>query len=204
MATKSNGKSQKTKTVKTPEELLKEPYARILTPDPDSGSYTAQILEFSGCVEQGDTPNEAYENLEKAAVAWIETARSLGQDIPSPSISQGFSGKIALRLPRSIHRQAAQMAERDRISLNQFLLTAVSERVGAINLYTHMMEQLRQETAQMIFAMKTTNYQVIQNYVGVSPFQYPSEFSVDFDNVDNVLVSLQSSYKVSLPNEGNQ
>jgi len=113
---------------------LQQPYARIVIPD-ESGSFHAEILEFPGCYAQGDTPNEAYENLEQTAIAWIETCLERGQEVPEPANNVGYSGKLALRLPRSIHRRASEFAERDRTSLNTFVVSAVSERVGVEQFY---------------------------------------------------------------------
>ena len=199
-----NTKIPKNETTEKVPELLKQPYARILTPDTESGTYAAQILEFPGCVAQGDTPDEAYANLENAAEGWIEAALDLGQEIPEPFMSQGFGGKIALRLPRSIHRQAALMAEQDGTSLNQFLLAAVSERVGAINLYTHMMEQLAQQTAQIMVSVETTNLAINQSvtqYIPSSflPYPFPPEFIVNID-----AITPAQSYTLPRPQGGNQ
>ncbi len=133
---------------KSPKDYLKEPYARVLTPDEESGGYTAEILEFPGCVTEGDTADEALRNLEDAAEGWIEAALNAGQDIPEPSEPQGYGGRVALRLPRSLHRRAVQMAERDGTSLNQFLVAAVAERVGAGTLYAQMAQRLEEQAAQ--------------------------------------------------------
>jgi len=111
--------------------LLKRPYLRILTPDAESGTYTAEILEFPGCVAEGSSPEEAYQWLEKSAVSWIKAAADLGQDIPRPLSAKGFGGRVALRLPKSLHRQVALAAIRDGVSLNQFLVAAVAEKIGA-------------------------------------------------------------------------
>ena len=116
---------------RTPEAYLKEPYSRVLVPDEESGTYTGQLLEFPGCVSQGNTAQEAYKRLEEAALAWIQAALDLGQDIPPPASVYTYGGKVALRLPKSLHRQAAITAERDGTSLNQFIVTAVAEKVGA-------------------------------------------------------------------------
>lgn len=131
-------------TYRSPEDYLGRPYARVLTPDDESSTYTAEILEFPGCIAQGDTPEEAYGNLESAAAGWIEAALGMGQRIPEPSDSYSYSGRIALRLPRGLHRRAAQMAERDGTSLNQFLVAAIAERVGASSLYERMAQKLEQ------------------------------------------------------------
>lgn len=128
---------------KSAEEYINEPYTRILIPNED-GSYSAEILEFSGCFAEGETANEAIDNLTNAALSWLEACIEEGLDIPEPFENQDFGGKIALRLPRSLHRQASRMAERDGVSLNQFLVSAISARVGAENLFTHLMDKFEQ------------------------------------------------------------
>ncbi len=107
------------------------PYARVLIPDPESGRYSAEILELPGCFSDGATPEEAYVNIEEACRNWIESAQEQGLEIPAPLSNQGFNGRVALRLPKSIHRKAVQFAVREGVSLNQFLVSAISSRVGA-------------------------------------------------------------------------
>jgi predicted RNase H-like HicB family nuclease len=125
-------------------QYLTKPYSRILIPDEESGTYTAVILEFPGCIAQGDTPQEAYENLEDAAKDWIESALDLKQEIPSPSQSVSFGGKILLRLPKSLHRQLILIAEREGVSLNQFIVSALAEKVGAFTLYDELTKKMDQ------------------------------------------------------------
>ena len=124
-----------------PKDYLRRPYARILIPD-ENGTYSAEILEFPGCFSQGQTADEAMRNLENAAVAWIESSLNHGQEIPPPFSSHAYIGKVALRLPRSIHKKAAQLAERDGTSLNQFLLSAIAARIGAEDLYARIADKL--------------------------------------------------------------
>ena len=128
--------------VRSPCEILKEPYARVLTPGED-GTYTAEILEFHGCYAEGDTADEAIKNLEDAAASWIEAAIEQGQEIPPPATVHEFSGRINLRLPRSIHKQAARFAARDEISLNQFFTAAIASRVGAEQLGDRLIQRLQ-------------------------------------------------------------
>ena len=123
------------------QEYLKEPYARILIPD-EEGGFSAEILEFPGCFAEGDTADEAMQALDRAADAWIQAALDQGQAIPPPFRNQGYGGKIALRLPRSLHRQATEFAERDGTSLNQFLVSAIAARVGAEEFYNRLVTEL--------------------------------------------------------------
>jgi predicted RNase H-like HicB family nuclease len=133
---------------KNPKEYLNEPYSRVVIPDSESGTYTAMILEFPGCLAQGNSVQEAYELLEKVALSWIETALDSGQEIPDPSTVSEYGGKIALRLPKSLHKQVAIAAERDGTSLNQFIVMAVAERVGSVNLSYRLVQDIEQKLAQ--------------------------------------------------------
>jgi antitoxin HicB len=126
---------------KAAQDYLKEPYARILIPE-EEGGYSAEILEFSGCFAEGETADEAMQALERAADAWIQAALDQGQEIPPPFRNQGYGGKIALRLPKSLHRQATEFAERDGTSLNQFLVSAIAARVGAEEFYNRLTTQV--------------------------------------------------------------
>jgi predicted RNase H-like HicB family nuclease len=131
--------------------ILRKPYTRILIPDEESGTFTAQIIEFPGCLAQGATPAEAYERLEAAAESWIEAALEMQQEIPSPASDVQFSGRFVLRLPRSLHRQVAQLAELEGTSLNQFIVGAIAEKVGALNFYRSLAQQLQASMATMTF-----------------------------------------------------
>lgn len=46
--------------------------------------YVAEIPELPGCSSDGATYMEALKNIEVIAQEWIETARSLGREIPTP------------------------------------------------------------------------------------------------------------------------
>ena len=112
-----------------PQEILKKPYARRLTPD-ECGGYVATIQEFSGCIAEGDSAELAMQNLEAAAASWLKAAAEFGQPIPDPLDLHGYSGKVALRIPRGLHKQAAEIAASEGASLNQFLTSAIAQAVG--------------------------------------------------------------------------
>ncbi len=113
----------------TAAEYLKLPYMRAVVPDED-GTFTAEILEFEGCIATGDTRDEAMNSLEDVALAWLEGMIASGQHIPAPLDHTGYSGKFVVRMPRSLHRKAAVAAEREGVSLNQFIVSGVAESIG--------------------------------------------------------------------------
>ena len=96
----------------------------------ETGGYVASILEFPGCIAEGDTAQEAIDNLNKAAESWISAAESTGYPVREPIDFNGFSGKTALRMPRNLHKQAAELADLEGCSLNQLLVTAIAHYVG--------------------------------------------------------------------------
>jgi predicted RNase H-like HicB family nuclease len=167
-STKKSLKEMATAEENSAKYYLKRPYARILIPE-ENGLFSAEILEFPGCYSQGASPNEAFENLEKAAVSWIEAALDTGQEIPAPSVNHGYSGKIALRLSRSLHRLAVRKAERDRISLNQCLVTAIATWVGADNFYERLMNRI-----QPLIQVNIANTNNTINAVHLDPATYSS------------------------------
>ena len=134
---------------KTARDYLTEPYSRTLIPAGD-GTYFAEITEFRGCFAEGQTPDEAYTNLERVAESWIEAALSQGQEIPAPFAVHDFSGRIALRIPRSIHKQAAKFAEMDDTSLNQFFLAAIATRVGANEFFERLVNRLKAQIEELL------------------------------------------------------
>lgn len=110
-------------------EVLKRPYARLVTPDVD-GSFFAEIVEFPGCFATGKTAADAFQNLESVAVDWINTALAQGQNIPEPMESNEYSGRLVLRMSSGLHRRAALWSDREGVSLNQFIVTCLAEAVG--------------------------------------------------------------------------
>jgi antitoxin HicB len=136
--------------MKTPKDYLQLPYARTVIPTEPNG-FHAEILEFPGCFAQGDSLEEAYSNLENAAESWIESCQAQGHEVPQPSSSVSYSGRIVLRLPRSIHRQAAKLAARDETSLNTYLVSAVAAKVGAEDQYNVLTRRMEQRLVQAIY-----------------------------------------------------
>lgn len=167
---------------KTAEEYLKEPYSRILIPEEDGG-FSSEILEFPGCYSQGETAEEAYRNLEETAKSWIETCLAQGQDIPAPAANQECSGKFALRLPKSLQKQAARIAERDGVSLNQFFVSAISEKIGGNNMGDKLYERL----ANLITDRQKTYVTVVR-----------SEIKPDWRDICTKIVSTSNAYTTKL------
>ena len=129
-ATVSDGEALEAVERLKAEDYLREPYARVLIPDAESGGFTAKILEFPGCITEGDTPEEALKCLEDAAAGWIEACLGMGQEIPAALASMPYRGTILLHLPRTLHQRVVEVATTEGVSMNQYLLAVISAAVG--------------------------------------------------------------------------
>lgn len=78
------GRTVVTRSVPLSDLYLMEPYSRLVIFDGETKTFTGQVVEFPGCVAQGNTLEEVHANLEAAAHGWIEAALGSGQDIPQP------------------------------------------------------------------------------------------------------------------------
>jgi predicted RNase H-like HicB family nuclease len=109
---------------------LARPYTRELIKNED-GTWFARIVEFVGCMTEGDTAEEAIENLEDAMATWVEAHLEDGDPIPPPLSTDQYSGKFLMRVPKTLHRELARRADLEGVSLNQYALVALSRCVGA-------------------------------------------------------------------------
>lgn len=97
--------------------------------------FEATAKEFPDIREYGDTPSEAYDLARETIEHAIEVMRRDGTHYPAPSRHDGeYSGRITLRLAKSLHRAAAQLAEEEGVSLNLFLSQVIAHAVGILGI----------------------------------------------------------------------
>ena len=122
---------KETKKNKTLEEYLNTIYPFVVYAA-EEGGYVAEVEELPGCMTQAETLEELSERIENARRSWIELAYEDGMEIPLPRIEQEYSGRFVIRLPKYLHRQLAEEAALEGVSLNQFTATLLS---GAVSTY---------------------------------------------------------------------
>ena len=129
---------------------LDAPYIRMLIPDAQEGGYLAEVLELPGCISEGDTPEEAYSNLQEAMEGWIAAALDRKQPIPEPVGDREYSGHFPLRISTELHRAAALRAAQEGISLNQWIARAIAAQVAADNLAERLADEIADRVAERI------------------------------------------------------
>jgi antitoxin HicB len=84
--------------------------------------------DLPGCVAQVDDLAELPDIAERARKAWITSAYRAGVAVQPPSRPTEYSGRFNLRLPRSLHRTLVESAEREGVSLNQYVLMLLAQQ----------------------------------------------------------------------------
>ncbi len=110
-------------------ECMSRNYGYELIRDSEQGGYFATHPDLDGCAAQGETAQEAIDNLDDARELWIETRLEDGLRVPEPQPEEP-SGRISLRMPSSLHAQLIKRAGRQGVSLNLLLNTVLAEYVG--------------------------------------------------------------------------
>ncbi|WP_258359649.1 type II toxin-antitoxin system HicB family antitoxin [Moorella sulfitireducens] len=104
------------------------PYRIVLYPA-EEGGYVVEIPDLPGCLSQGETIDEAMAMIQDAKRCWLETSLELGHPIPEPTPEE-YSGKLNIRIPKSLHRTLAEKAKEEGTSLNQLIIYHLSRGTG--------------------------------------------------------------------------
>ena len=87
----------------------------------EEGDFIVSLKDLSGCVADGSTLQKAFKNLEVAKNLWVKSRLAAGLGVPEPEDDSRYSGKVLLRMPKSLHRDLAQKAKEEKVSLNQLI-----------------------------------------------------------------------------------
>jgi len=137
-------------------KYLNAPYIRMIIPNAEEGGYLAEVLELPGCISEGQTPEQAFHNVEEAMKGWIFAALDLGKHIPEPVGANDYSGNIALRVSSELHRLAALRAMQDGVSLNQWIAKAITTQLANQNMADELADRVANKVAQRVRVTITT------------------------------------------------
>lgn len=129
------------KEVKPIEHYLNAVYPVTVYPAPEGG-YVAEIEDLPGCITEGETLEEVFQNIEGNRRTWIEVQHEDGVEIPLPRNEQEHSGRFLIRIPKGLHRKLAEQARREGVSLNQYVETVLATRSALKDITAQIDEKL--------------------------------------------------------------
>jgi antitoxin HicB len=113
------------------EEYTSLPYHLLLVRDGEDKAkpWTASVEELPGCTSHGKTSDEALDGIEAAMAKWIGIALEEGREIPEPKSATTHSGRLLLRMPKTLHADLTRASEREGVSLNQFITDVLAAAI---------------------------------------------------------------------------
>lgn len=87
--------------------------------------YQITVPRLPGLVAYGDTVDQGLKELEGAKKAWFTSCLQRKVKIPEP-IKHNYSGKILVRMPKSLHAHLVEEAEEENVSLNAFIVSRLA------------------------------------------------------------------------------
>lgn len=96
----------------------------------DEDGWFARVIDLPGCMTWADTFEDLRPMIEDAKRGWIQDALEYGDPVPEPRTAKDFSGKVNLRMPKSLHRDLARQAEEEGVSLNQLMVSYLARGTG--------------------------------------------------------------------------
>lgn len=114
---------------------LNLPYKTVLEYEPDDKTWVAYCPDLGRgtCYAIGESKSEALELLEKSKKTILEYAIEECKEIPEPIFIEDDelpSGNFIIRVPRTTHKKLKFEAENEGVSLNQYVLSVLSEHLG--------------------------------------------------------------------------
>ena len=96
----------------------------------EGGGYLITYPDFSGCISDGETPEQAIANGRQALAGMIESLQAWGQPVPAPNGGGVASGKFLTRVPKSLHAALSARAKTEGVSLNTLVLSFIAQGIG--------------------------------------------------------------------------
>jgi antitoxin HicB len=96
----------------------------------EGGGYLISYPDFSECISDGETVEEAIANGHDALKATIDALAARNFPVPAPNSGGVASGKFVARVPKTIHAQLATRAKAEGVSLNTLVLAFIAEGLG--------------------------------------------------------------------------
>jgi len=96
----------------------------IPIPKKEGGGFEASIPQLGryAFVGQGETPQEALEDLHETKKEYFEEFIEKGIKIPEPEEEKKeFRGEVLVRMPKFVHKELYMAAKENGISLNQYI-----------------------------------------------------------------------------------
>ncbi|MCL4862169.1 MAG: type II toxin-antitoxin system HicB family antitoxin [Caldilineaceae bacterium] len=111
-------------------DLHQYPFEMRPLTEEEGGGFLVSFPDFSECIADGETPEEALRNGMDALQETIAALEDLGLAVPEPGSGRPYSGKFIQRVPKSLHARLALRAKQEGVSMNALVTAMLAEGLG--------------------------------------------------------------------------
>lgn len=119
-------------------------YKKIIFPYVNQDGSTTWVVEFPdlpGCNAVGPTEKEALEESKTAMQLWLdEYYVEKGCYPDATQVQNTYSGKILVRIPKSLHKELVQLADLESVSLNTLIVSLLSRHTAKKSLEKNIIQ----------------------------------------------------------------
>ena len=110
-------------------DLTRYPFEIHPLSQEEGGGYLISFPDFSECISDGESIEEAIANGFDALSETIAALTEMGLPVPEPG-SGGYSGKFVQRVPKSLHARLARRAKQEGVSMNTMVIHLLSDALA--------------------------------------------------------------------------
>jgi len=135
--------------------------------------YMIEYVDFPGLTGGGDTVEEALSIAQEAMALYqevLEKERCTISDTKAPNPT----GRVTLRLSKSLHANVVDLAEREGISLNAFIVEALNQKVHGTSpsdkiqkLIESYIEEIKSSFISELFELKNESLRTRSGFISV-------------------------------------
>lgn len=149
----------------------------------EDNAYVAICPELPGVTALGDSEGEALREAKVAMELYVEDMLESGEALPEPQTARVFSGQTRLRISKTLHRLAAQRADEEGESLNQYFAGAIQMRVAGEQVGRCFLTEMRQVVAEQTRQNQIARELMEQRLIGQVAQHGIKQFVAYFDGI---------------------
>lgn len=106
---------------------LTQKYSYQVNWSEEDNAFVASVAEFSLLSAHGNSPEKALKEIQFVVSEVVAELQQNKEEIPPPLSLRKYSGKLNIRMPISVHRKLVQEAALQHVSLNQLIVSKLSQ-----------------------------------------------------------------------------
>ena len=116
----------RSKSVTESAQYKAEEYGFSVVWSEDDKAFIGRVDEFPSLAAHGSTQEKALRETRNVVQFVLEDLPAAGEPFPVPLSRRSFSGKLNVRMPKTLHRRLAAESEREGVSLNNWINTKLA------------------------------------------------------------------------------